>query len=691
MKYFSPLFLTLLLTACFDSSSKSPADTISCAVTNQQISFTDQDFSAGFISGQVTIELPTECDAQSIQANWFNTASNTYRETDPLTLNISAEQNTGYSLTIPENSKAPNQDETLQIAFIKNDIQHELNLEITDRVHVKGPGGSETTPWYYGSNRPFLELTAQTRGDQLYCIFDNGKVLIHDFNYDDDLDLQGKRIADDITYPAYEFNCTDSNVNEHRKVTTLNDMDEDFVDSYSMINDAMFYGTLVYKMYEDLLDKAPMDKIRIRTHFGEQTNFNIWAHWDGAYVNFNDVLYEALGSTSLDTVTHEITHGILNEHTALVYTTDAQYSTDALTLHEAFSDMASVMAYHYYYGELNWIIGDENEANSKRYLDKIETEYGAIASYLDYDDGGNNQYKRMGMMTYPFYLLTEKWDIELAFKLFLSAAQSCWTPSITLQHAAECVYETAKTKGHKRKDVVDAFRAVKIQLQDEDSLAHFTHDQKKLRVQFTDNSQSDRSITAYQWDFGDGHTSTEASPFHEYANAGNYTPTLNITDSENVTDAFVRNIDITDKYCSPLNPSSVHRKFDTVSINATDINYTEGQYDYTDLAAIDVVAGSDFSVMVSGTVIGTERPTTKWQAWIDYNDDGFYSYSTNEILHESEQENNEYSLNTQFNIPVQYIGETLYLRLSGGTFGSFDPCHALKDSMIDVKINVVEN
>ena len=95
--------------------------------------------------------------------------------------------------------------------------------------------------------------------------------------------------------------------------------------------------------------------------------------------------------------------------------------------------------------------------------------------------------------------------------------------------------------------------------------------------------------------------------------------------------------------------------------------------------------------MVSGTVIGTERPTTKWQAWIDYNDDGFYSYSTNEILHESEQENNEYSLNTQFNIPVQYIGETLYLRLSGGTFGSFDPCHALKDSMIDVKINVVEN
>jgi len=689
MKYFTPFFLALSLSACFDSSSKSPSDAVACTTLNKNITFTDKDPAAGFISGELAIEIPQDCNAQKIEANWLNTASNSTRNISAYTLDINPENSLNYVITIPDDTQAPNEDETLTISFIKNNLHHDINFEVIDRAQIKGPGGSDVRKWDYGINRPFLEVTAQTRGDQQYCIFDNGKVLIHDFNYDDDLDLQGKRTADDLTYPAYEFNCTDSIINNHRKVSTLDDNDVEFVDSYSMINDAMFYGTLVYKMYEKLLGKPPMDKIRIRTHFGEQTNFNIWAHWDGAYVNFNDVLYEAFGSTSLDTVAHEITHGVLNQHTDLVFTTEAQYTLDAKTLHEAFSDMASVMVYHYYYGELNWIIGDENDANSKRYLDTIQTEYGAIPSYFDYDDAGRDFYKRMGMMTYPFYLLSNEWGIDLAFELFLASAQSCWNPSSTLLQAAECVYETAENKSLKRQDVIDAFRSVKIQLQDQDSLAHYTLDQQKLRVQFTDNSHTDRSIVSYLWNFGDGNTSTEASPFHEYANTGSYTSTLTINDSLGITDTFSRTIDVTDQYCAPINPNENHREFTSVSINATDINYSQGRYDYSDTHTIDIIAGSDFPVQVSGVVIGSEKPTSKWQAWVDYNDDGVYSFSSNEHILELEQDNNEYSLNTVLNIPEQYIGETLYLRLSGDTFKSFNPCNALKDSMVDIKIRVV--
>ncbi|WP_317065036.1 PKD domain-containing protein [Methanoculleus caldifontis] len=46
-----------------------------------------------------------------------------------------------------------------------------------------------------------------------------------------------------------------------------------------------------------------------------------------------------------------------------------------------------------------------------------------------------------------------------------------------------------------------------------------------LTVQFNDTSAG--NVTAWLWDFGDGNTSTEASPSHVYTGAGTYTVTLN--------------------------------------------------------------------------------------------------------------------------------------------------------------------
>ncbi len=45
-----------------------------------------------------------------------------------------------------------------------------------------------------------------------------------------------------------------------------------------------------------------------------------------------------------------------------------------------------------------------------------------------------------------------------------------------------------------------------------------------LAVQFTD--QSVDSVNTWHWDFGDGHTSTEQDPLHEYQDAGTYTVSL---------------------------------------------------------------------------------------------------------------------------------------------------------------------
>jgi gliding motility-associated-like protein len=60
-----------------------------------------------------------------------------------------------------------------------------------------------------------------------------------------------------------------------------------------------------------------------------------------------------------------------------------------------------------------------------------------------------------------------------------------------------------------------------------------------LKVQFTDKSIAPgANIRSWHWDFGDGHTSTQASPQHTYLNAGNHTVTLKITTDKGCTHSF---------------------------------------------------------------------------------------------------------------------------------------------------------
>lgn len=53
---------------------------------------------------------------------------------------------------------------------------------------------------------------------------------------------------------------------------------------------------------------------------------------------------------------------------------------------------------------------------------------------------------------------------------------------------------------------------------------------------FSDSSSdSDGSVKAWQWDFGDGATASEQNPVHTYAAAQSYTTTLVVTDSAGAT------------------------------------------------------------------------------------------------------------------------------------------------------------
>lgn len=60
-----------------------------------------------------------------------------------------------------------------------------------------------------------------------------------------------------------------------------------------------------------------------------------------------------------------------------------------------------------------------------------------------------------------------------------------------------------------------------------------------LAVQFTNNAVAGSgTISSYLWDFGDGHTSTEANPLHVYTSAGNFNVSLIITNSKGCSRTF---------------------------------------------------------------------------------------------------------------------------------------------------------
>jgi len=408
---------------------------------------------------------------------------------------------------------------------------------------LSGPGGNEITSWYYGDARPKIAVQRQANG---LCVFDNGLVSVTDMNNTRDAVWEASRgsglpnQADDVAFPPYEFLCDEEPVNTFREIS-----DEVGIWTYSTLNDAMFYGTVVYDTFLKYLGEPPLeDKIRLRVHYGNQ--FDTSVNWDGAYANFSDGYLFQYSMASLDSIAHEVAHGVLIRVSEL-NAFERELSTDARILHEAFGDISGVMAKYEFSGHSNnWIHGEESSGWVRR-LDQISTETGAIPSFLDYDEAGDNYYKRIGMMTYPFYWLTEQWGLEASYKVYLNSAKSCWEALTTLVEAAECIKQQAKVAELPTEDVIAAFKTVKIKLFEVGVLSHFISEPDGLRVTFSDDSRSTSHVRNWLWDFGDGHTSTDASPEHIYAEAGDYQVSLHVLDESNDQDSFERTVSVISK------------------------------------------------------------------------------------------------------------------------------------------------
>jgi len=89
-------------------------------------------------------------------------------------------------------------------------------------------------------------------------------------------------------------------------------------------------------------------------------------------------------------------------------------------------------------------------------------------------------------------------------------------------------------------------------------IADFIHDPETPKahelVEFTDESdEGDVEILEWEWDFGDGQTSTEQDPRHIYTSEGDYTVELTVTDANDLSDTITREITVGETEEEPPN------------------------------------------------------------------------------------------------------------------------------------------
>ncbi len=259
-----------------------------------------------------------------------------------------------------------------------------------------GPGGNQKTGRYeYGSNG-LPGFTIDKTGTT--CTMNNSAVKT--------VNLNGGTSGS----TAFSYACNNST--NYNSVKTVNG-------AYSPLNDAHFFGKVVFDMYQQWLNTSPLTfQLTMRVHYGN--NYEN-AFWDGRAMTFGDGYTRFYPLVDINVSAHEVSHGFTEQNSGLVYRDMSG------GINEAFSDIAGEAAEYFMRGSVDWIVGADifKSSGGLRYFDQPSRDGRSIDHASQYYNGMDVHHSS-GVFNRAFYLLANKtgWNVRKGFEVF-AVANSC--------------------------------------------------------------------------------------------------------------------------------------------------------------------------------------------------------------------------------------------------------------------------
>lgn len=269
-----------------------------------------------------------------------------------------------------------------------------------------GPGGNEKTGLKeYGTGLDFMDVTQS--GTQ--CTLNTSKYYTVDTN-------GGSASAGQS---AFAFTCP-------------RNTQRSYLGSYSSQNDAHWAAGKTYEMFNSWLGTDPMPlKVKLFTYLGFPSSWSENAVYAGnhngeIWIVFGQGASQRYAMTSLDVVAHEIGHGLTDNTSHLLDSSDSQ----GIAINEAFSDMTGQAVQQYTRGSNDWQVAAETSRPGVpplRYMDHPGM-LGDPESVSQYNPD-QDPHASAGIYNRSFYLLatTAGWTTRKAYEVFAQANRYYWT------------------------------------------------------------------------------------------------------------------------------------------------------------------------------------------------------------------------------------------------------------------------
>ncbi|QPB86050.1 PKD domain-containing protein [Pseudoalteromonas rubra] len=169
------------------------------------------------------------------------------------------------------------------------------------------------------------------------------------------------------------------------------------------------------------------------------------------------------------------------------------------------------------------------------------------------------------------------------------------------------------------------------------------------------SEDTDGNIVSYLWQFGDGNSSSDANPTHTYAQAGNYTATLKVTDNDGLSHSAQALVDITGiEYCSASGNTRYEWIANVQSGTFSNPSPANGYSDFSDQTIKLTEGDNQFTFTPGGSY------TEHWVAWIDFNNNGQFEQSEQVLSDVS----GKGEVTGTINVPANMVGTKARLRIA---------------------------